>query len=117
MIQLAYQTYEDEISGHHGLPFWIARIRDPEIRLVVESRVDDADAALEEWDKKNKDKLKPGTTRWVVAYGGDGEVLDFGGEIRDQFFRDLTDDDRETVDERPEDGYDPAEYGDGLVES
>lgn len=117
----AYQIHEDEISSNSGLPVWVTRSIDPEIRLAVDERTDQADALLAAWDKKHSgNEKKAGVSRFVVVLGQDGEPFDYGGLTR-QRFREAAiqeqqdrDDELEQLDierDRPEGGYDPADYG------
>lgn len=121
------------MSSSSGLPLWLTRGVDPGVFFTVESRVDRADAALDEWDKKNPhEKRKPGTTRFVIAVDSQGEPLDYGGVMRDAFRMEaeieeefestleelgfnpdeLDEDELPIERKRPAGGYDPSEYGD-----
>lgn len=117
----AYQQLEDESGNEHGLPLWLARSRDPEVMFVVETNEDRAAAALADWDKKHEKTKKEGLVRFVVPYSTDGTPLEYGGLTR-QRYREAAiqeaQDREEGVEldrERPEGGYDPTEYGDGLT--
>lgn len=117
----AYQIHEDEISSNSGHPVWITRALDPEIRLAVEERGDEADRLLAEWDEKNSGKKKKvGVSRYVVALDANGKPLDYGGLTRQRFQQAAIQEQQETDDElegieierdRPEGGYDPTQYG------
>lgn len=124
MLARAYQIYEDEITRESGLPVWVARSIDPEIMFLVEETEDRAAAALAEWDAKQAElgkKAKKGLTRIAVPYSAEGKMLEYGGLTR-QRFREAAiqeqQDRAEGIDlerERPEGGYDPTEYGDGVT--
>ncbi|MDF2915898.1 MAG: hypothetical protein K0S70_115 [Microbacterium sp.] len=121
----AYQIHEDEISSNTGLPVWVTRSLDPNIRIAVEERTDMADYALAKWDKENagKDK-KMGVSRFAVALDIEGKPLEYGGLTRQGFteaaIQEQQDRDEELSEagierDRPEGGYNPADYGDGLT--
>lgn len=114
------------MSSNSGLPIWISRSIDPEITIVIEERADQADKALADWDKKNRgDDKKVGVSRFAVAYDVDGKPLEYGGLTR-QAFRQAAIQEQQDHDEeldgveierdRPEGGYNPAEYGDGVTD-
>jgi len=125
LLLRAYQVFEDETSRESGLPMWIARSQDPEIMFVIEESEDRAAAALSEWDEKQSEKgkkAKKGLSRIAVPHTTDGNPLEYGGLTR-QHFRVAAiqeeQDRQEGIDlerERPDSGYDPTEYGDGLTD-
>jgi len=104
------------------LPIWVTRNLDPEIILTIEERDDAADKALADWDAKHagNDK-KRGVTRYVMPRGSDGLPLRYGGVTRQQFKQAAIQEEQDRAEgieierDRPEAGYDPAEYGDGLT--
>lgn len=121
----AFQIHEDEISSNTGLPVWVTRSLDPNVRIVVEEREDMADRALAEWDKKNsgKDK-KMGVSRFAVALDAEGNPLRYGGLTRQRFSEAAIQEEQDYDEElgeagierdRPDGGYNPADYGDGLT--
>lgn len=121
----AYQLFEDEVSGETGLPLWLTRSIDPEIMFLVEEREDRAAAALAEWDEKQPSdpkKRKKGVARYAVPYSTDGTRLEYGGVTRQQFREAAIQEEQdreEGIDlerDRPDTGYDPTEYGDGLTD-
>jgi len=124
LLLRAYQTYEDEKSGETGLPLWLTRSGDPDIHFNVEAREDYAAAALAKWDKEQADKgdkAAKGMSRYAVPVNADGKPIEYGGVTRQQF-REAAIKEAENLAEgvdleldRPEGGYDPAEYGDGLT--
>lgn len=125
LLLRAYQIFEDENSNEHGLPMWLTRSIDPEIMFVVEEREDRAAAALQEWDEKqptDPKKRKKGMTRYVVPYMTEGEPLQYGGVTRQQFRQAAIQEEQDRQEgldlerDRPESGYDPTQYGDGLTD-
>lgn len=122
LLYLAYRIYQDEVSKNSGLPYWIARNVDPEILIQVEERVDYADRALAEWDAKFAgDEKKKGVSRFAVVLDGEGNPMEYGGLTRQDFHQAAIQETQDRADgieierDRPEGGYDPAEYGDGLT--
>jgi hypothetical protein len=125
LLAHAYQIFEDEISRNTGLPVWLTRSLDPNLRLDIEERFDPADRLLADWDAKNsgKDK-KRGVSRTVVALNADGKPFEYGGITRQHYREAAIQEERDRIEEledvefesdRPEGGYNPAEYGDGLT--
>jgi len=125
LLLRAYQTFEDENSKESGLPLWLTRSNDPDIHFNIESREDRAAVALAVWDKEQSDKgdkAPKGMTRYAVPVNANGEPIEYGGVTRQQFREaaiqealDLA----EGIDlerDRPEGGYDPTEYGDGITD-
>lgn len=104
---------------------WLSLSGDPEIMFIVEEGEDRAAAALQEDDEKqptDPKKRKKGRTRHVVPYSTDGTPLEYGGLTR-QRFREAAIQEQQDRDEgielerdRPESGYNPADYGDGLTD-
>lgn len=117
-----FQVFEDE-NGQEGLPFWITRNVDPEIRIVVETYPNYGKQALDEWEEKNKDKKKKQhEVPYLVVVNGAGEPVEYGGLTRQRFSEAAIqeaqdrDDEIDVERERPAGGYNPADYGDGLTE-
>jgi hypothetical protein len=82
----AYQLLEDETSTSSGLPIWLTRSLDPNIQFIVESGIDNADAAIADWDKKHGgDKSKPGQYRFAVPVDANGNRIEYGGLTRHSF--------------------------------
>jgi hypothetical protein len=122
LLYQAYRIYDDEFSKNSGLPYWITRNIDPAILIVVEERKDYADTALAKWDAENGDKKnKRGVSRYAVVLDADGNRMEYGGLTRQDFHRAAIQETQDRADDididrdRPEGGYDPAEYGDGLT--
>jgi len=118
----AYQLYEDEIVKDSGLPYWITRSLDPNVQIIIEEREDIANKALGQWDEKeNKRKKKRhGISRYAVPVDADGQPLVYGGLKRQEFRQAASQVERDHLEvdievDRPEGGYDPAEYGDGVT--
>lgn len=100
--------------------------KDNDLMFIVESDEDRALAALAEWDEKHQpkegDKKKQhGIRRWVVPTNADGARLEYGGLTRQQYREAAIqeqqdrDDELDIERERPQQGYNPADYGDGLT--
>lgn len=121
MIQ-AYQIYEDELSSETGLPMWLTNHIDPDVQFIVMEMDNPAAAALDEWDKKKGKKAKPGVRRYVAAFNDEGELLDYGGLKRQQYRQAASQEEQDRADDidierdRPEGGYNPADYGDGVTD-
>lgn len=108
---------------------WQSRSTDPGINFIIEERTDLADATLQEYDeKRSKQKNAPkGVSRFVVPVSTTGEPLPEGGLAREEFFKRAAMEARDVAAEfedslgvrvpRPQGGYNPADYGDGIVES
>lgn len=116
------------MSKSSGLPIWVTRSLDPNIQLRVEEQADVADKILADWDEKNHGKKK-GISRYVVVEDADGNPLEYGGLTR-QRFREAAIQEQQDSDlekeldlpegihlgkDRPEGGFNPADYGDGLT--
>lgn len=120
------------MSNSTGLPVWATRSLDPDIRFAVEERIDLADAALEEYDKKHPhDKRKPGMTRYAMPVNSLGQPIEYDGLTRHRFQvsaiqetrvrletsaeEDQYDDDLEGYGETNprSEGFDPSEYEGG----
>lgn len=100
--------------------------KSPDIMVIVEDDEDRVLAALADYDEKHapKDgekKKDRGMRRWPVIMTTDGERLEYGGLTRQQFQQAAiqeAQDRAEDIDlerDRPEGGYNPADYGDGLT--
>lgn len=133
LLMEAYQVYEDEMSKSSGIPVWLTRSLDPDIGFVVEERTDQADAALEKYDKEHSgDKKKFGTTRFAVATDSIGNPIEYDGHTRHRFQVSAIQDERVRQDVEADEGeyeddleglgigasasggFNPAEYGDGM---
>lgn len=91
--------------------------------MRVEERIDYADKELAEWDKKNSgDKKKSGVSRFVVPVDSEGRTLEYGGLTRQQFREAAIQEEQDRAEgidierDRPEEGYDPSQYGDGVTD-
>lgn len=120
---MAYRIYEDEIVKNSGLPYWVTRNLDPEMVLKIDERVDVADRLLADWDKKYAgDEKKRGVSRFVVVHDAEDEPMEYGGLTRQLFQQAAIQEERDREEElglerdRPDTGYDPAEYGDGVTD-
>lgn len=123
----AFQKMQDETKGETGLPIWLTRSFDTNLEFSVQTVDDGAQRALQMFDKKQADSKTPkyGQARFVVPHMLDDSPLLEGGLAREAFFREygeymkqLTDTaDGPDIERMPPGGYDPSEYGDGLVES
>lgn len=133
MLLEALQVYEDEISSSSGLPIWVTRSDEPDIRVAVEERIDQADAALEEYDENHRgDKRKRGATRMAVVVDSTGKPIEYDGTTRHRFMVSAIQETRASSEtEASEEGleddlaglnigaspysreFDPSEYGDG----
>lgn len=126
----AHETYFAEHSGNHGHATWLTQTGDPEILADVKDTLDIADAALAEYDEKqaNKKNAQKGLSRFVVLVTPEGDPVPTGGIVREAGLKaqaallnpelGLTDDDDDLARRRrPAQGYNPADYGDGIVDS
>lgn len=121
MLLETYQMFEDEKSTVTGLPLWLTRSIDPNIMFSVEDAEDRAIAALDVYDEKHSKDKKKGMTRWAVPIDADSNPLEYGGLTRHQFKAAAIQEQQDREEgielerERPEGGYNPADYGDGLT--
>lgn len=119
----AHQIFEDETSKDTGLPMWLGGVDDPAIIFVPEERMDRASAAKAEWEENEgkRKKKRHGIRMFVKPVNAEtGEDLVYGGAKREEIFlaasqveRDL---DGLIERDRPERGYNPADYGDGVTD-
>lgn len=121
----AFDIYEDE--NVEGIPAWMRYRTDGGALFTVDTGIDAATAVLDEWDKKNEKKKKPGQYRFPVMVDMNGERRDVGGLDRDSFYTgtpigqsprgdsvpDLLDD-LGIQRTRPPGGYNTSEYGDPM---
>jgi hypothetical protein len=125
-------VYEDETSQTHGLPLWLSRANHAGIIWDVREKIDHAQAAIAEYDAAMEKQKNPprGISRYVVAVDANtGEELALSGLKREELFKTaLVESSAETeqtleliqeglIDLKPAGGWDPREYGDGLIES
>lgn len=110
---------------------WLTRSDDPDIRFVVNERLDRAAAQLKQAERelsekdakaeKSKRKTRPsdGISLYVVPVNANEEPLEYGGLTRQRFTMAAiqeTQDREDGIDvdrNRPDEGYNPADYGDG----
>jgi hypothetical protein len=117
LLAEAYQIYDDEISKSSGLPMFITRSTDPNVQMMIEERVDQADAALADWDekqsKKSDKKKTKGLTRYAVPFDAiAGEPLAYGGLEREAFYAQLAEEMKDRNGGAQEDEpFDPKDFG------
>jgi hypothetical protein len=97
---------------------------DGEALFSIETTIDAAQAATDAYDKKNeKKKKKDGFTRYPVVVDANGNRRELGGLDRESYYtgqplEQPAEDDSPLAGliqrKRPEGGYDPREYGDGV---
>lgn len=120
----AHFVAKGEVSQTTGQPLWLTRSLDPNIGWMVDETIDQADAALDAYDKAHTgDAKKDGSSRFAmpIAVDGDEGMLE-GGLAREHHFlfnAKLTggievDDESAGLDidrKMPPGGYDPHLYG------
>lgn len=133
MLYEAFDSYESE-TNPNGRPAWESLSGDDNLGYMVLERIDESAAELATYDDEQAKKDKPtkGLSRWVQPVMRDGSSVPEGGLARERWMEMMAQRASEEqqmiedigavqanlaglVEDMPAGGYDPSEYGDGIV--